>query len=151
MTATNENVLTRRTFWSEVDPFWDFFRGPTRARIFEDSLKQMRQPGWSPAINLSEDPDGYLVTVELPGTSKNDVSVECHDKVLSIKGEKRDEREEKDEHRHYVERSYGRFTRNFRMPADASEDVVASLRDGVLSVRVKKHEAKKPTVVSISD
>jgi HSP20 family protein len=111
----------------------------------------MRQPTWSPAVNLSEDPDAYLVTVELPGASKNDVSVECHDKVLSIKGEKRDEREEKDEHRHYVERSYGRFTRSFRMPADASEDVVASLRDGVLTVRVKKHEAKKPTVVSISD
>ncbi len=91
------------------------------------------------------------VTVELPGASKNDVSVECHDKVLSIQGEKRDECEEKDEHRHYVERSYGRFTRSFRMPADASEDVVASLRDGVLTVRVKKHEAKKPTVVSISD
>ena len=42
-------------------------------------------------------------------------TIECHDNVLSIKGEKRDEREESDEHRHYVERSYGQFTRSFRM------------------------------------
>lgn len=150
MAETNENVPTRRSFWSEVDPFRDFFRGPAHGRLFEDSLRQVREASWSPAVNLSENPDSYLVTVELAGADKNDITVECHDNVLSIKGEKRDEREEKDEHRHYVERSYGKFTRSFRMPADASDDVSASFKDGVLTVEVKKHEAKKPTVVSIS-
>jgi HSP20 family protein len=150
MAETNENVPTRRSFWSEVDPFRDFLRSPVRGRLFEDSLKRRREPDWSPPVNLSENPDGYLVTVELAGARKNDISVECHDKVLTIKGEKRDEREENEEHRHYVERSYGQFTRSFRMPGDASEDVAASFHDGVLTVQVKKHEAKKPTVVSIS-
>ena len=77
------------------------------------------------------------------------MTVECHDNVLTIKGEKRDEREEKHEHRHYVERSYGSFTRSFRMPPDASDDIKASFRDGVLTVEVHKHEEKKPKVVTI--
>ncbi len=151
MAEANESAPTRRSYWSEVDPFRDFLRGPARNRIFEDSLKRMREPTWSPAVNLSEDSDGYVVTVELAGADKNDISVECHDNVLAIKGEKRDEREEHEEHRHYVERSYGQFTRSFRMPADASGEMQASYRDGVLTVRVRKHEEKKPTVVSISD
>ncbi len=151
MTESNERMPARRSIWSEVDPFWDFFRTPARSRLFDDSLKRMGEPAWSPAVNLSEDKGDYVVTVELAGASKDDINVECHDNVLSVKGEKRDEREEHDEHRHYVERSYGQFTRSFRMPADASDQIEASLRDGVLTVRVKKHEEKKPTVVSISD
>lgn len=151
MSEANENTPVRRSIWSEVDPFRDFFRAAPRSRLFDDSLKRMREPTWSPAVNLSEDENGYIVTVELAGAKKDDISVECHDNVLTVKGEKRDEREEHQEHRHYVERSYGQFTRSFRMPADASDEIDASYRDGVLTVRVNKHEEKKPKVVSISD
>lgn len=151
MSNKNEGSGLQRSVWSEVDPFRDFFRSPVRTRLFDDSLARGREPAWSPSVNLSENGDGYVVTVELAGVKKDDVSIECHDNVLSIKGEKRDEREEKDEHRHYVERSYGQFTRSFRMPADASGDVEANLKDGVLTVHVKKQEEKKPKVVAISD
>lgn len=151
MANENESTGVQRSFWSEVDPFRDFFRNPVRARLFDDSLARVREPAWSPAVNLSEDGNGYVVTVELAGVKKEDVTIECHDSVLTIKGEKRDEREESDEHRHYVERSYGQFTRSFRMPADASGDVEANLKEGVLTVQVRKQEEKKPKVVSISD
>ncbi len=151
MTSSNENLPSRRTLWSEVDPFFDFFRSPARSGLFDNSLKRMRESAWSPAVDLTEDEKAYIVTVELAGAKKDDINVECHDNVLTIKGEKRDEREEKSEHRHYIERSFGQFTRSFRMPADASDDVEASFRDGLLTVRVAKQEEKKPTVVSIND
>ena len=145
MADNNENVPARRSVWDDLDPFRDFFRSPLRTR---SSLAE-RERSWVPAMDISESKDAYAVTVELPGASKDDVSVECHDNVLSIKGEKRDEREEKDEHRHYLERSYGSFTRSFRLPADASEDIKASFRDGVLTIEVAKNEEKKPKTVSI--
>jgi HSP20 family protein len=100
-------------------------------------------------MDVAESKDGYTVTAEIPGVSKDDISVECHDNVITIKGEKRDEREETDEHRHYVERSYGSFSRSFRLPPDASEDIQASFRDGVLTVVVPKQEEKKPRTVTI--
>lgn len=146
MAESNENVPARRSVWDELDPFRDFFRSPLRTQV---PLGARREFSWAPAMDVRESKDGYAVTVELPGAGKDDISVECHDNILTIKGEKRDEREEKDEHRHYVERSYGSFTRSFRLPPDASDDVHASFRDGVLTVEVAKHEEKKPRAVSI--
>lgn len=142
MADSNESIPTRRSVWDDLDPFREFFRTPLRAR-------EVRERSWVPAMDIRESTDGYAVTLELPGAKKEDISVECHDNVLTVKGEKRDEREEKDEHRHYVERSYGSFTRSFRLPPDASDDIKASFRDGVLTVDVAKHEERKPKVVSI--
>ncbi len=148
MTERNENMPARRSRWDEQDPFRDFFRSPLLGRLpaaWGDSSSR----AWAPAVDVAESPDGYVVTVELAGANKDDVTVECHDNVLTITGEKKDEREEKDEHRHFVERSYGSFTRSFRMPPDASDDIKAAFRDGVLTVEVQKHEEKKPKIVSI--
>ena len=150
MTSNHPATALQRSFWSEVDPFRDFFQSPLRAGVLQNSLRRRRESGWSPAVNLSEDEDAYLVTVELAGVEKDDVGIESHDNVLTIKGEKRDEGEETAKHRHYVERSFGQFTRSFRLPTDASDDVVANLKDGVLTVRVKKHEEEKPKVVAIN-
>lgn len=145
MSETNENLPVRRSVW-DVDPFRDLFRSPLRAR---ELLSETRERSWAPAMDISESKDAYAVTLELAGADKDDVTVECHDNVLTVKGEKRDERVEKGEHRHYVERTYGSFTRSFRLPADASDDIKASFRDGVLTVEIAKHEERKPKVVSI--
>ena len=118
----------------------DFF-GPTA---------EQRGVLWAPATDVAESDSGYVVTVELAGASKDDVTVECHDNVLVIKGEKKHEREEKGERRHYVERSFGSFSRSFRLPDDAAgEQVKASFRDGVLTVEVPRTEERKPKVVAI--
>ena len=142
MAEPRESIPARRSVWDDLDPFRDFFRSPLRGR-------EVQERSWLPAMDIRESKDGYVVTVELPGASKDDISVECHEHVLIVKGEKRDEREEKDEHRHYVERSYGSFTRSFRLPPDAVDEIKASFRDGVLTIDVSKHEEKKPKVVSI--
>jgi HSP20 family protein len=135
----------------EFDPFRDFFRSPVGiSRLLEGPLMERAETvRWAPAMDVAESKDGYTVTAEIPGVSKDDISVECHDNVITIKGEKRDEREETDEHRHYVERSYGSFSRSFRLPPDASDDIQASFRNGVLTVVVPKQEEKKPRTVTI--
>ena len=140
-----------------VDPFSDVdlwergLHSPSRlSRIMRDALGGEESRLWSPAVDVSESDRGYTVTLELAGAKKDDVNVECHENMLTIKGEKKSEREEKDEHRHYVERSFGSFSRSFRLPADAAEDqVVASFRDGVLTIEIPKVEQRKPKAISI--
>jgi len=149
MSESNEDKIARRDFWDELDPIRDIFHSPFRSRLMRSPWGDLRERTWSPAVDVAESDTCYVVTAELPGASKEDISIECHDNVLTIKGEKRDEREESDEHRHYVERSYGSFTRSFRMPPDASDEINARFRDGVLTVEVQKHEEKKPKVVAI--
>ncbi|MBW2287482.1 MAG: Hsp20/alpha crystallin family protein [Deltaproteobacteria bacterium] len=149
MAETNQNKAVRRDFWDEQDLLRGFFHSPIRSRLMQSPWGDLPDRAWSPAVDVAESEDRYIVTVELPGSSKDDISLECHDNVLTIKGEKRNEREENEEHHHYVERSFGSFTRSFRMPPDASDDIKAKFRDGVLTVSVQKHEEKKPRVVSI--
>jgi HSP20 family protein len=104
---------------------------------------------WAPAMDLSETDEGYSVTLELPGTNAGDIDVECHENMLTVKGEKRSEREEKDEHRYYTERSFGSFSRSVRLPSDAADDVSAKFHDGVLTIEIPKAEERKPRAVAI--
>ncbi|MEN8160261.1 MAG: Hsp20/alpha crystallin family protein, partial [Myxococcota bacterium] len=99
---------------------------------------------------LLEDEKNFIVTAELPGTKREDVTVELEDDLLTIRGEKRNEREEKKEKRRFVERSYGTFSRSFTLPANANADKVsASFKDGVLTVLIGKRPESKPRVVNI--
>ena len=149
MAEQTEKVPARRSFFSETDPFRDFFRSPLRISRFPFQDEEMSRMSWVPAMDVAESKDAYAITMEVPGAKKEDINVECHDGVVTIKGEKRDEREEKDEHRHYVERSYGSFSRAFRLPPDTSEDIRASFKDGVLTVEITKQEEAKPRTVTI--
>jgi HSP20 family protein len=106
--------------------------------------------GLSLAIDVAEDEKQYVITAELPGVKKNDVSIELEAGVLTIHGEKKSEREEKKEKRHWVERSYGSFTRSLSLPSDALTDrVEASFADGVLTVTIPKSEAAKARAIAI--
>lgn len=105
---------------------------------------------FAPAVDISEDDAKYVVTVEVPGASKDDVSLEVHENVLTIRGEKRSEREEKKEKGHWLERTYGSFCRSFTLPADAVADrISASHQDGVLRIEIPKLEKTKPKQIAI--
>ncbi|HTY19724.1 MAG TPA: Hsp20/alpha crystallin family protein [Myxococcota bacterium] len=140
-----------------VEPFelgllrgWNPFREWGLARLFEDAPAERRAFRWSPACEVAENDGAYVVTVELAGAKREDVQLEIHDDVLSIRGEKKSEREEKGEKRHYVERSYGGFTRSFTLPANADADrIKASFKEGVLTVEIPKTEVAKPRVIDI--
>jgi len=123
----------------------ELFRGGLR-----DWPRGGRAEALMPALDISDDDEQYSITVELPGGKKDDVHVEVHDDMLTIRGEKKSEREEKKEQRRYVERSYGSFSRSFRLPPDAdAEHVDASFKDGVLTIRLPKTEAKKPRAIAV--
>jgi HSP20 family protein len=104
----------------------------------------------APAVDLVEDDKCFRVTAELPGVRREDVNVEVNEDVLTIRGEKRSQREEKKDRVHWVERSYGAFSRAFALPATAIADQMnANFKDGVLTVEIPKKEASKARQIAI--
>lgn len=98
-----------------------------------------------------ETPEAPVFKVDLPGFTKEDVKLEIEDdRVLQITADRNVEREDKNETRHHVERSRGKFLRRFRLPENGKIDQVrASIEDGVLTVTVPKEEVKKPELKAI--
>ena len=153
--AENEpRSVTRWDPFEELDvfpgwsPFRDWSRPARLARLVGEGAPARGR--LAPAVDIAEDDDRYVVTVELPGSKKDDVTVEMEDSVLTIRGEKRAEREGKKEQSRWVERSYGSFSRSFNLPANAAhERVKAEFKDGVLTVEIPKAEETKPKTISI--
>jgi HSP20 family protein len=99
---------------------------------------------WAPSCNVSETAEEYRIEAELPGVKQEDFEVNVEDRVLTLRGERREEKEEKGKKYHRVESSYGSFTRSFTLPADADEDkVAADYKDGLLSVRIPRTAPKE--------
>lgn len=106
--------------------------------------------GWIPVVDVAEDNKEYIIKAELPGIKKEDVKVTLENGVLSISGERKVEKEEKDKTFHHVERTYGTFLRRFNLPDTASVDKVnAEFKDGMLQIRLPKHEAARPKHVDV--
>jgi len=126
----------------------DFF---SPERFFREwNSSPQRTARLAPAVDVSEDSNAYHVTVELPGVKKEDVTVEVHEGVLTIHGEKKSEREEKKDKTHWVERTFGSFSRSFTLPSTAvSDEMKASFKDGVLAIEIPKKEQAKARQISI--
>ncbi len=118
--------------------FSRLFDGPPAFR-FESSLSMP-----APAMDVTEDKDAYKLTAELPGMSEKDIEVSVTDSMLTLKGEKKQEKEQKDRNYYVSERAYGSFERGFSLPEgiDANK-IAASFAKGVLTITLpKKPEAK---------
>jgi HSP20 family protein len=132
---------------------WDSFRD------FDDLAKGLgglagrwpiRAAEWSPAVDIEETDKEFLIKVELPEVKREDIEVSIRDGVLSIRGERKQEMEEKGRKFHRVERSYGRFVRSFELPEDVDDDKVhAEFKEGVLRVRVAKRRPAKSKTVEV--
>jgi HSP20 family protein len=105
---------------------------------------------WCPSMDISETKDSLVVKVEVPGMDQKDIRIALQENLLTITGEKRQEKEEKEERYHRVERSYGAFTRGVRLPVavDGSR-VVATFKNGLLTVTLPKTPAAKGTTIPI--
>ncbi len=105
---------------------------------------------YTPAVNVAENENTYVVDVELPGISKDEVKITMHENVLTIEGEKKAEREEKGKNYHRVERSFGKFQRSFTLPKNVKSDAIeAEFTNGVLSVSIPKAEEVKAKQIEV--
>ncbi|MBT9521774.1 MAG: Hsp20/alpha crystallin family protein [Dechloromonas sp.] len=111
----------------------------------------LAQADWVPTVDISETDDRYLIKAEIPGVKKEDVKVTVQDGMLAIRGERKQEKEEKGKRFHRIERTYGSFMRSFQLPDDADETgVAAEFKDGMLNVTLKKSAKAKPKSIDIA-
>ena len=122
------------------------------ARVFDDVSAGNGRSGWNPAMNVEETNDGLVLSAELPGLTEEDISIELENNVLSISGEKSEERTEGDEDRRYHlwERSYGAFQRSFTLPRTVKADDIRAVFDkGILRISLPKQEEAKGRKIAI--
>jgi HSP20 family protein len=128
----------------EMDRLWDSFLEGRPVRRVEDDKE------WIPSVDVSETKNDLVVKAELPGMDPKDIDISLNHGILTIKGEKKQEKEEKDENYHFIERSYGSFTRSVRLPREVqSNKIVASFKSGVLRVTLPKSEEAKKKEIKI--
>jgi HSP20 family protein len=115
-------------------------------RLFDDffdlapfSDVEDRLGAFSPSVDVTEIDNQVQVTAELPGLTEDDIDLSLSQNVLTIRGEKKEEQEERDQNYHRIERSYGSFQRNIPLPVEVeAEQVEASFKNGVLTVTMPK-------------
>ncbi len=123
--------------------FESFFNAPMRRRGEDVG-------GWYPDVDVVESKDNIEVQVDLPGMEKDDIKVSVEDSVLTIKGERKAMKEEKEKNYHQIERTYGTFTRSFSLPTSVEgEKIKANYKNGVLKIDLPKAEAVKPKEIPI--
>ena len=106
--------------------------------------------GFTPALDVSETDENVLVKAELPGVDPKEIEVNLAGTTLTIKGEKKEEREETTESMHKIERSYGSFFRAINLPCEVNEEKIeATFKDGVLNLKLPKTEPSKKTTIKI--
>jgi HSP20 family protein len=119
-------------------------------RRAEGQEEPMAVAEWAPLVDISEDDKEYLIKAELPDVKKEDVKVTAEDGTLTITGERKFEKEEKNKKYHRVERTFGSFGRTFSLPDDARPaKVSAEFKDGVLTVHLTKDEKAKPQQIEV--
>jgi HSP20 family protein len=122
--------------------------GPARAS--EAGREALTVPDWAPVVDITETDDEYLIKAEIPEVKREDVKVSVENGVLTMQGERKQEKEEKGKKFHRVERYYGSFLRTFTVPDNVDDAKVrAEFKDGVLNVHLPKTEKAKPKAIDV--
>jgi HSP20 family protein len=144
--------MTTLTKW---DPFREMM-SLSRAmdRMFDDTIRFPRlwenQDNGGPALDVVEKEESYIVKASVPGVAPEDVEITLTDNVLTIKGETKEDKEDKQENYHLRERHYGSFMRSIKLPATVDADKVEAVNEhGVLTLTLPKSEAVKPKKITV--
>ena len=122
----------------------------SRPSLRNSGKENLTVADWMPTVDISETEGEYLIKAELPEVRKEDVKVTVENGVLTLQGERRQEKEEKGKRFHRVERSYGSFVRSFTLPESVDEgSVKAEYKDGVLNLHLPKSEKVKPKAIDV--
>ena len=145
-------VLTRFEPFRELSTLQDRIN-----RAFRDSYREGRQDesltssSFAPAVDVYEDEHNVTLKIEVPGVDEKDISVNLENNTLTVHGERKIEKEEKEENYRRVERQYGSFTRTFTLPTTVdSEKVSATYDKGVLKVTLPKKAEAKPKQIKVN-
>jgi HSP20 family protein len=112
--------------------------------------EELENAVWSPLTDISENKDQYILKMDLPGVSKDNLKLSFHDGELIISGERQQEKEDKDSKYHRIERTYGKYYRSFTLPQTIQADRInAEFKDGQLTITVPKSEEAKPKELEI--
>lgn len=133
---------------SEIDTLFDrFFEEPWRG------LAEWPFGGrFGPRVDLSETEDSFCVTAELPGVDPKDVDISVSGNILTLRGEKKQERQEKGRNYYRTERQYGSFQRSIPLPSSVDSDKVeASYKDGVLTITLAKRAEARPKRITVKE
>jgi len=144
---------------SRWDPFRDLSLLQDRMnRLFDETGRGHRgdEPAatttWSPSVDIFETEGEIIVKAELPGIDRKDILLNLEKNVLTLKGERKFEKETKEENYHRIERAYGGFSRAFSIPATVDEEKIrADYKDGVLKIALPKKEQVKPKQIKIGE
>jgi HSP20 family protein len=146
--------MTLITRW---DPFREMSSLQERMnRLFSDQLGAITHDesltgNFVPPVDVYEDENSIQVRLEVPGIDEKDIDIRLESSVLTVRGERKFEKEEKEENFHRVERRYGSFTRSFTLPSTVnSEDVQADYDKGVLKIRLAKRAEAKPKQIKVN-
>lgn len=122
----------------------------SRPGLRTNGKENMTVADWMPTVDISETDGEYLIKAELPEVKKEDVKVTVENGVLTLQGERRQDKEEKGKRYHRIERSYGSFVRSFALPESVDEGgVKAEYKDGVLNLHIPKSEKVKPKAIEV--
>jgi HSP20 family protein len=142
------------------DPFRDLGILQERMnRVFEDAAvrgwkndEPSATTSWSPAVDIYETDSEIMVQAELPGIDRKDIALQLENNVLTLKGDRRFEKETNQENYHRIERSYGGFSRAFTIPTIVDEDKIrADYKDGILKIALPKKEQVKAKQIKIGE
>jgi len=137
-------------------PFADIEEFPAGFRLFQDSINRLlsedggKMRPWAPAVDILETENELVVKADIPGVELKDIDIQLENGTLTVKGERKFEKEEKDKGFHRMERSYGSFIRYFTVPDTVdAEHVHAAYEAGVLTVILPKKEIAKPKAIKV--
>ena len=127
-------------------------------QLFEDTMSRTRGREerlgagmWTPAVDIYETNEVVVVKAELPGLTKDQIGIEVKDGLLSLKGERKIEKNVKEENFHRIERAYGTFQRSFSLPASVDQErISASLKDGILELTLPKKEQARKRQINVA-
>jgi len=136
------------------DPYREFASLPDRlfgAPRRNEREDEMYMAAWAPPVDITEDKDRILITAELPGFKEDQIEIQTENGMLTLRGERKFEKEIDGKSYHRVERAYGQFVRSFSLPNNVDrEKIRANFHDGLLQVELPKREDARPKNIKIS-
>lgn len=146
-------MQTGMTRWTPNDVFrnrFDRLFNQAFGDVFDRGSEEVGNRAWLPAVDVKETDEALTLFVELPGVKREDVDITVEDRTLTVRGERKFEKDAERENYHRIERAYGTFTRTFTLPANvATDSVQASFGDGVLTIALPRAEESKPRKIAI--